>query len=50
MNVHFLFFLFFGCPVPGYPGGLLAVLVGVPYLFLFFYFLFFASRGVFTVG
>ena len=24
-------FLFFGCTVPGYPGGLLAVLVGVPF-------------------
>ena len=26
---------FLGCTVPGYPGGLLAVLVGVPFLFIF---------------
>ena len=32
---------FFCCTVPGYPGGLLAVLVGVPFIFFIFYILFF---------
>ena len=45
---HFYFFIF-GCTVPGYPGGLLAVLVGVFYLFYLLLFLF-ASRGGFVVG
>ena len=34
-------FGFFGCTVPGYPGGLLAVLVGVPFFFFFFNYYFF---------
>ena len=32
----FLFLFCFGCTVPGYPGGLLAVLVGVPFIYVFF--------------
>ena len=51
---------FFGCcTVPGYPGGLLAVLGGVPFIYFIFYFFIiiylfffflFASRGGFIVG
>ena len=53
----FIYFLF-GCTVPGYPGGLLAVLVDVPFIYLnlsiciiyLFFVLFVSFREDFIVG
>ena len=45
MSVSHMKYFFF-CPVPGYPGGLLAVLVGVP-LFFFFFLL---QEGILLLG
>ena len=47
LEYYYLSFLFI---IPGYPGGLLAVLVGVPFIFFLFFCLFLLKEEILLLG